>query len=143
MPYADPHMRALYMRDYFAKNPDKSKARHVRDKSARNKRDRARRALDPGAENRRLRDWKKNNPAKVAAAVARRHAKKLKATPAWANRAAILVMYEKAAEWTFEVDHVVPLQSPLVCGLHCEANLQLLNPDENKNKSNLTWPDMP
>jgi hypothetical protein len=42
-----------------------------------------------------------------------------------------------------EVDHVVPLKSKLVCGLHCEANLQIIKRSANRSKSNRRWPDMP
>jgi hypothetical protein len=41
------------------------------------------------------------------------------------------------------VDHIVPLVSKFVCGLHCEANLQLLPGPENQRKGNRVWPDMP
>jgi hypothetical protein len=34
-------------------------------------------------------------------------------------------------------------KSKKVCGLHCWANLQLLDPMINVIKSNRYWPDMP
>ena len=35
-----------------------------------------------------------------------------------------------------EVDHVIPLSHPNVCGLHCSDNLQVLTSKENHEKSN-------
>jgi 5-methylcytosine-specific restriction endonuclease McrA len=34
------------------------------------------------------------------------------------------------------VDHIVPIVHPLVCGLHNEFNLQVLTRDDNIRKSN-------
>lgn len=39
-------------------------------------------------------------------------------------------------------DHIVPLLHPMVCGLHCPANLRVLPLAENLRKSNKHWPDM-
>ena len=89
------------------------------------------------------------NPDKIAAKSARRRAYRLKATPFWANKAEIDKFYflakveeEKTGE-KYHVDHIVPLKSKFVCGLHCEFNLQILPGSENCSKSNLVWPDMP
>lgn len=37
---------------------------------------------------------------------------------------------------TPDVDHIIPAQGENVCGLHAGWNLQLMNPTENKRKSN-------
>lgn len=91
---------------------------------------------------RRYREWAQANPDKVNALVAKRNAMKKKATPAWANPEAIKAFYKEAARLTketgirHEVDHIYPLQSPLVCGLHHEANLQILTRSANARKRN-------
>ena len=93
--------------------------------------------------------WFKANPAHVNERNARRHASKKRATPAWADPAAILALYELAQVRTretgvqWEVDHVVPLNNPLVQGLHCEHNLQVIPALDNVVKGNRHWPDMP
>ncbi len=62
-------------------------------------------------------------------------AAKLNATPNWANLIAIKEIY-RACHTGYHVDHIVPLQNDLVCGLHCEFNLQHLAASENISKSN-------
>lgn len=92
---------------------------------------------------------RRNNLGADCAKVARRNAIKLRAMPAWVDRAGIRAVYGQAASLTktlgveHHVDHIVPLNSPIVCGLHCLSNLQILPGHENIAKSNRLWPDMP
>ena len=64
------------------------------------------------------------------------------ARPLWANIEAIKNIYVTAKELTkstgikYEVDHVIPIKHPLVCGLHVENNLQIIPENENRVKSN-------
>lgn len=93
--------------------------------------------------------WAKSNREKVRASVAKRRASKLRATPKWATASDIQAVYSAADRLSkligieYEVDHVVPLTSDIVCGLHCHANLQVLAKRENRSKGNREWPDMP
>jgi uncharacterized protein YbcC (UPF0753/DUF2309 family) len=92
--------------------------------------------------------WAVKNKDKVNASIASRKAKKLTATPDWANKEKISVIYEYAKLCTlvmkksFHVDHIVPLVSTKVCGLHVEKNLQVLEASQNILKKNHHWPDM-
>jgi hypothetical protein len=94
-------------------------------------------------------DYYLQNKAVFIANAGVRRALKKKATVAWANKDEILKFYnqrEKLSSETeiiYHVDHIVPLQSPLVCGLHNEFNLQILTAKENLSKCNRIWPDMP
>lgn len=79
---------------------------------------------------------------------AKRRAAKLQATPSWSNKEHIDSIYLLAAinregGHDLHVDHIVPLISDIVCGLHCEANLQLMPASDNISKGNRHWPDMP
>jgi len=88
------------------------------------------------------RAWKKRNPGIVNSLNRYRTAKQLSATPKWANLALIESFYLKAAQLSFEtgvaheVDHVVPLVSKVVCGLHVESNLRVITQSENRSKGN-------
>lgn len=88
--------------------------------------------------------WKKNNPEAVAAMSSKRRAALLNAIPLWADSHAIIEIYRQCRDKPgYHVDHIVPLVSTLVCGLHCEANLQVIPAFENYSKNNRRWPDMP
>jgi hypothetical protein len=94
--------------------------------------------------NERIKEWKRRNPDAIVFYAGKRRAAELQALPAWADLDAISVVYKRAQEMGsgYHVDHVVPLVSQFVCGLHCEANLQILTAKENARKNNRHWPDM-
>ena len=71
------------------------------------------------------------------------------ATPSWANKKLMQEFYITAHGLSmllgefYQVDHIVPLNSPLVCGLHCEANLRVITRSDNTTKGNRYWDGMP
>lgn len=89
-----------------------------------------------------VRQWKLDNPERVLAQLAYRRARKLQATPKWADKAAILAIYKECVKITKEtgiphqVDHIIPLNGVLVSGLHVESNLQIITAEENNKKNN-------
>lgn len=81
------------------------------------------------------REWCVNNPDQRRAHHRRYYAAKVRATPAWADMAAIEAFYA-ARPVGMEVDHIIPLQGKNVSGLHVHWNLQYLTPAENAAKGN-------
>lgn len=87
----------------------------------------------------------RKNKDKVYACGAIRRATKHRATPVWLSKehkSEIRKLYRKCIELNkdkkneYHVDHIVPLKSDLVCGLHVPWNLQILTREENCRKSN-------
>lgn len=142
------------------KNPEKFLAQQRRHEA---KRDQAAREAYRKSPERRMASakiaarWRKNNtykwhmlyPERANANTAARKARKLKATPSWANKFFIGEVYALAKDRSrkttigWHVDHIVPLANKLVCGLHCEHNLRVIPAKENHVKNNKFWPDMP
>lgn len=132
--------------DFLAKNPGKdreySAAYRRRNPGKRRATCAAYRAANVENEKASRREWASKNKDRLAAKAARRRATKLKATPAWADYIAIAEIYAEARRLTVQtgvehhVDHIYPLKSPIMCGLHVEANLQILIGIENLSKGN-------
>lgn len=93
--------------------------------------------------------WAKDHPEVMAARAMRRLELKRIATPAWADMESIESLYCAAKMKTHEtgikwhVDHIVPIKSEIVCGLHVHWNMRLLTASDNIAKGNRSWPDMP
>jgi hypothetical protein len=88
------------------------------------------------------RQYRIANPDKVANHTSNRRSSKLQATPIWYETDKIATLYSKAQYWSnmlycnIQVDHIIPLISDTVCGLHCFDNLQLLERSLNCSKGN-------
>lgn len=115
-------------------------------------------AKDPEAWRERSRVWKaknrewcrrksaehaKTNPVMYAVKAAHRRAQTKNATPPWltaAQKKETAAFFAEARRMTSEtgvqhcVDHIVPLQSPIVCGLHVPWNLRVITKSENVRK---------
>lgn len=69
------------------------------------------------------------------------------ATPPWADMRAIKQVYVRAAELTehtgveHNVDHIIPLNHPRVCGLHVAWNLRPIPAKPNMSKGNYWCPE--
>lgn len=135
-----------YSKNYREANKEKVIARHKKYRDN-NKEKEAIRGKKYYADNKekvaaRCKNHRENNPDKYAATTAKYRATKLQATPSWANHGYIKLFYEgakieeKRTGRKVHVDHIVPLQGELVCGLHCEDNLQLLFAEANLSKNN-------
>lgn len=94
-------------------------------------------------------EYRKAHPEKHNAKSKKSYAAKRRSIPKWANLLLIEGVYRLAALKTrttgsvWHVDHIVPLQSKVVCGLHVENNLMVIPAKDNHLKGNRHWPDMP
>jgi len=89
--------------------------------------------------------WKENNAVQVRADTKARRRKHRQATPPWLTRrqkSEIRQIYQIAITMTkttgeqYVVDHIVPLRSETVCGMHVPWNLRVTTQEENLKKSN-------
>jgi 5-methylcytosine-specific restriction endonuclease McrA len=89
--------------------------------------------------------WKDRNVLWVRADTKNRRRKHRQATPPWLTRsqkAEMRELYKIAITMTkttgerYVVDHIVPLRSEFVCGLHVPWNLRVITQEENLKKSN-------
>ncbi len=133
--------------EYRRNNPEKVKAQlalwNARNPEKVKQKMRKWRETHPETARAAARAYARAHPERVNAWCAARQARKIQATPAWASLEHIAQIYARAKVLGKVVDHIVPLRSKRVCGLHVPANLQLLTRTENSAKGNRYWPDMP
>ena len=86
--------------------------------------------------------YQQNKPAYYDYSV-RRKRTIAEQTPGWANKEAILEIYRQCIDLNkesgcvaYHVDHIIPLNGDLVCGLHVETNLQIIEAEMNLKKGN-------
>ena len=157
--------RRLYKLWWRQQNPElvikSNKENHEKNKEEINARKRLQRQVNPTAQknanakwrnsNRdksreRARQWRIKNKDKDRAYSTRRRAAKKNAIPKWASQVKINKIYQEAVRLTevkkieYQVDHIYPLTSKFLCGLHVETNLQILTKKENSIKGNRSWP---
>ncbi len=93
-----------------------------------------------------IRKYYEDNKAWFKTWNSKRRAQLIKATVSWADLNKIRDIYDRAMFLTeitgiqHHVDHIIPLNSKYVCGLHVEYNLQILTEQENLTKSNKFTP---
>lgn len=118
---------------------------------AKNREKRKKRSVERDAKNReksnaRKSQWRKNHPDKCALLASARRGWLARACPLWADHEAIAAIYRMRDRMTEEsgvqhhVDHIIPLKSKFVCGLHVHNNLQVMPAVENISKRNSFTP---
>ncbi len=83
----------------------------------------------------RIGSYNKDPQKEIVANTIRKRARNTLQTPKWADLAVIAEYYRNRPEG-YHVDHLYPLNSDWVCGLHVIENLQYLPANENLSKSN-------
>lgn len=131
-------------KEWRTKNPEKDKA--IRKREVRKNKKSYQRRTDSYIERRgkeqflsERRDWRQNNPEKVAECIERRNGHLRDAKPNWANNETLKEIYMerdrlvKKTGIPHHVHHIIPIcELNYVSGLHCEANLIIVTEDEHR-----------
>jgi hypothetical protein len=99
------------------------------------------------------RKYVRNNKERVKVGAIKYYYKRKKAVNAYSSDELTEFAFSEARElcnlrkevtgYDWEVDHVVPLISDKVCGLHKWTNFAVIPASVNRSKRNVYWPDMP
>jgi 5-methylcytosine-specific restriction endonuclease McrA len=89
--------------------------------------------------------YREKNKSLRASHQTQRRAKHKQANPKWVNDDGMFLIHEtyhlsnlrtKVTGIKWEVDHIIPLQNELVCGLHVIENLRVIPKSINASKGN-------
>ena len=96
------------------------------------------RKIDPLPFREKEREYYKRATHVFRAGEAAHRALKIKAKPKWLSKDQVeeINFFYKNRKKGYQVDHIVPLNSDVVCGLHVAWNLQHLTKSENQQKRN-------
>lgn len=122
----EPAAAIIRVKKWSLENPDRVKIN-------------SRRYWERNRERERVRLNALDTPELKRESLARYRARMNNAMPKWLtseDKAKIRAIYTEAVKLGLEVDHIIPIRSKIVSGLHVPWNLQLLSPTENKVKSN-------
>lgn len=131
--------KRVYRKTYYKANKDKvlakTKAYRSQNKKRKYETDKLWRMTNPEKCRTYTKRYRSKNSNKVRFWYACRRADLLKRTPSYANINKIEEFYKNCPPG-MEVDHVIPLRGKNVSGLHVETNLQYLQKEDNRRKSN-------
>lgn len=153
----DPEKLRARGRAWYYAHPEYERERRLRYSKSDAGKATARRFFERNREARlaKLIEWGRDNPERVAESRQRWYdnnrvrrnfysskwrAQVRIATPLWADEEIIMGFYEEAAVAgdvtgvPHHVDHIVPLQGKLVCGLHTQRNLRVIPASDNVKK---------
>ena len=123
--------KRLLDKNYFQNNAEK-----IRDVVAKYRNENKEKA------NQSIKNSKAKKQEKYKALKVKYKTSKLKAIPKWADLEKISCLYSvatmlnKYGSEIYHVDHIVPLRSKLVCGLHTYENLRVIKAKDNLSKGN-------
>ena len=123
----DNRERSEYYREYYQRN------RLKKIEYAKNQRE----LLGPKVLAEYQRNYYLKNHHMMAYKKALRRSRKKLATPIWADLDKINEVYANCPDDNdMTVDHIIPITSPIVCGLHVSWNMQFLSRSANSKKGN-------